>query len=1176
LYYLRSGPTASYCIGRVKVEPIATLGHACGLRWTQSGVCRLRPMLGRLGALIGVVLVSVSVASSQQPVAADVAQGKDLIAHLSTIASPDSAKDMALFSQIGLERSATILTALVTSGKADTATSEDWAKMHRALDGLIELSVGKQELFKASIYANLQESFYRYDEGDYVAALATARVALDLQQRSGVTATLYIPWNDIGKDLLHLGRIDEAAPAFYQAQKLVQDPTAPSTGDLWREIILLELSRRNSVVAHNESDAFLAAAAPSTPAEFRAEALLSASRVDIDEHRYDDAIAHIHAALSAIKTEPDPMLGAYEAIGMLGSMALEALQSMPFDQAIALCDRVDKGFAALPFSIAEFAREASNHRRRLAGEFSLVLREDSAQLERARGANDLPGEVDALLSTAADYAYLRESTQQIAVLQQGADILHSARGGSISPTVRFRLLNALGAAQLAHDDPISAGATYSEAITAIEAISSARTLAQLGDFYGDAKLGMAGVLQATGKLQDARDLLRQSLDPPPNSLGHFKRSAVLLQQAKLEQSAKQSTKEVLRLYLEAIQAIHQEEIAIAGVDKDRDLNSEVYVRLELVKYLATDARADASPKEGASSLTSASIDSTAREQLALARTASSAVGLTDAIWRVQFLQGILDQNAGDDAGAIKSYSAAADALDHIRTGLSEPEQRQAFIDNGSVQELYRRQIQLLTAGGNREQVWEFIERDKARSFLETLRGRRFATQPAGATTAATTAAARASAEELNRLEGQILAARLSLAPENVSKLRDAGNLPATVSAKLILLEGSYALARDEETLATSRATQPLALRPVTLVATQARLPVGTALIEYSILDHELAAFVVTHTSATELHWAADTVALPAQLGKLSDLLASRRSSEDELNAQLTSASTLLLGPVLRALPADTETLLIVPTQSLCLIPFQALPLPEKGSVRGFATEDTTSGGTDDLATRTLLIDRFAVAYLPSASTLQFLRPATSSASPDLFLGAIGDLSVEGWPALPGTLDETSAIQKLYPHASRVTGSAFTHEVAVKALLEHQEVHFATHGLFEEQAPLFSALITAPSPGQPSRLSLYEVMDLNLKARLVILSACETDRGQLIGGDEISSLTRTFLQAGADNVVSSLWNVSDESTALLMQSLHAHLRAGEPTALALRHAELQVRRKFPQPFFWAAFVDTGAR
>jgi CHAT domain-containing protein len=1116
-------------------------------------------------ALMAVILLSATYASSQQNAASDLAQGRDLIAHLSLPASPDQTQDMALFSRLGLERSATVLTAVLTNASASTATSEDWAEMHRALDALIELNVRQQQFFKASIYANLQDSTYRHDEGDYVAALAAARQALDLQQRSGETTTLSIPWKDLGEDLLHLGRIDEAASAFYQARKLVQDPTSPMAGDLWGEIISLESARGKAAVAHTESAAFLAAATAATPADFRAEALLSASHVDIDDHRYDDAIAQVHGALSAIKGEPSPTLIAYQAIDTLMTLGLEAMQTMPYEQAIALCDRLEKDFPGLPISVSDFAREVGNHRRRLAGQFDIVLREDSAELERGRTANDLTREVDALLHTALDYAYVHESIQQIAALQQGADILHSAGGHGITPLLRFRVLNSLAAAQLGRGDVGSARATYTEVVDGIEAISSAQMRSQLGNLYADAQLGMAGAMQRTGDFQGARDLLRKSLDPAPNSLGHFTRSSVLLQQAKLEQSAKQHPEEVVRLYLEAIKALHQ----------DKDLNTEVSARLELVKYLATDGRT--APDQGPITRSSpaGSTDSMARDQLTLARSASTSVGLADAGWRVYFLQGILDQNAGDNAAAIKSYSAAVDALDHIRAGLSEQEERQSFIDSASVQELYRRQIQLLTSSGNRERAWEFLERDKARSFLETLHGRRFAASAAATTPAATKIAARDPTGELNRLEGQILAARLILAPENESTLRNSGRLPEAVRANLISLETNYALARQQQTLAASRATQPLALHPVTLAATRARLPARTALIEYSILDHELAAFVVTHASATELHWPADTVALPVQLSKLSALLASRRSSEDDLNTQLNAASTILLGPVMRALPIDIETLLIVPTQAISLIPFQALPIPEKGSVRGFASEDANAG-LEDLATRTLLIDRYSVAYLPSASTLQFLRPATSSASPDLFLGAIGDLSVEGWPALPGTLDETSAIQKLYPHATRVTGSDFTHQVAVKALLEHQEVHFATHGLFEEQAPLFSALITAPSPGQPSRLSLYEVMDLNLKARLVILSACETDRGQLIGGDEISSLTRTFLQAGADNVVSSLWNVSDQSTALLMQSLHTHLRAGEPTALALRHAELQVRHKFPQPFFWAAFVDTGAR
>lgn len=1089
-------------------------------------------------------------AFAQSPAADDLAQGKALLARLTRGIAPVPAADQALFQQIGIDRSQQILMVVVANANSPTATVDDWTQMHRAIDALIELNVGQQQLFKASIFANLQDAAYRNNEGDAVAALAAAREALDLQQRSGQTQTLYIPWTNIGEDLIRLNRLDEAADALYQARKLIQDPTAPAAADLWRKIIALESSRGNAAVARNESQAFLAAATASTPASFRAEALLAAAQVDISEQHYDDAITHIHQALTAIKADPNPMVVAYQAIDTLLSLGMAAMQTVPYEQAIALCDRLDKDFPNLPISITGFAREVGNHRRRLAGQFDLVLRDDAAQLDRARAANDVAAQVSALLMTAVDYAYLRESTQQIAALQQASDILHSPAGAAITPLLRFRVLNSLAGAELDHGDLRPARAGYTEVSTGIEAVTSAQMRSQLGDLYADAQLGIASIMERDGDLKGARDLLHQSLNPPPNSLGHFTRSTVLLQEARLEQNAKQNPDAVVPLYLDAIAALHQE----------KEVNAEVAARLQLVQYLATAGQAAAS---------SASV---AREQLALSRSASTSVGLADSSWRIQFLEGILNQNVGDSTAAIKSYSSAVDALDHIRAGLSQEEERQSFIDSASVQELYRRQVQLLTIAGNRELAWQFLERDKARSFLETLNGRRFAQPAAAKAPTAAKPAPKPASNQLDQIEQQIVATRLALSPENESTLRTSGQLPEVTRAKLLSLETNFVLAREQQELNTSRSTQPLSLKPITLAATQLRLPAGTALIEYAILDHELAAFVVTHTSATELHWAADTAALPAQLVKLSKLLASPRASEDDLDAQTSAASKILLAPVLHALSPDIDTLLIVPTQSLCLIPFQALPIPDNGSSRGFSSD----ASPDDLAPRTLLLDRFAVAYLPSASTLQFLRAGPSSASPDLFLGAIGDLSVEGLPPLPGTLDETAAIQKLYPHATRVTGADFTHEVAIKALLEHQEVHFATHGLFEEQAPLFSAVVTAPAAGQPTRLNLYEVMDLNLKARLVILSACETDRGELTGGDEVEGLTRTFLQAGADNVVSSLWQVNDAATALLMESLHAHLRAGESTPLALRHAELQVRRKFSQPFYWAAFVDTGVR
>ena len=316
--------------------------------------------------VLAIVSLWVSPATSQQALTSDLAQGQQLLSHLS-LNSADSSADMAIFHELGVARSQQVLLAVVANGQATTATSQDWIAMHRAYDAIIELNIGEQQLFKASIFANLQDAAYRHFEGDYVVALAAARRALDLEQRSGETATLSIPWKNIGDDLLQLGRTDEAATAFYEARKFIQDPTASVAADLWGKIISLESSRGNGAVALSESVAFLQAANPSTPAGFRAGASLASANLEIDQAHYENAISRIHEALSAIKGAPDAILYAYQAIHLLMTLGLQAMQSMPYEQALSFCSRLDKDFPGLPISVSGFAREVGNHRRRLAG-----------------------------------------------------------------------------------------------------------------------------------------------------------------------------------------------------------------------------------------------------------------------------------------------------------------------------------------------------------------------------------------------------------------------------------------------------------------------------------------------------------------------------------------------------------------------------------------------------------------------------------------------------------------------------------------------------------------------------------------------------------------------------------------------------------------------------------------
>jgi CHAT domain-containing protein len=135
------------------------------------------------------------------------------------------------------------------------------------------------------------------------------------------------------------------------------------------------------------------------------------------------------------------------------------------------------------------------------------------------------------------------------------------------------------------------------------------------------------------------------------------------------------------------------------------------------------------------------------------------------------------------------------------------------------------------------------------------------------------------------------------------------------------------------------------------------------------------------------------------------------------------------------------------------------------------------------------------------------------------------------------------------------------------------VHLATHGGLHATDPLFSYLQLADG-----RLSTADIYDLDLSCALVTLSACETGRGHLGGGDDLAGLGGAFLHAGADALVLSLWPVEDERTALLMDAFYGALVSGEAKDRALRRAQLALLDgaggPAGHPYFWAPFILIG--
>jgi CHAT domain-containing protein len=104
-----------------------------------------------------------------------------------------------------------------------------------------------------------------------------------------------------------------------------------------------------------------------------------------------------------------------------------------------------------------------------------------------------------------------------------------------------------------------------------------------------------------------------------------------------------------------------------------------------------------------------------------------------------------------------------------------------------------------------------------------------------------------------------------------------------------------------------------------------------------------------------------------------------------------------------------------------------------------------------------------------------------------------------------------------------------------------------------------------------------LFNLELRADLVVLSACETGLGRDIRGEGLIGLTRGFMYAGAPRVVVSLWSVSDRATAGLMTGFYEQmLKSGKPPAAALRSAQLAMLKQpaTQNPFYWAAFVVQG--
>jgi CHAT domain-containing protein len=222
-----------------------------------------------------------------------------------------------------------------------------------------------------------------------------------------------------------------------------------------------------------------------------------------------------------------------------------------------------------------------------------------------------------------------------------------------------------------------------------------------------------------------------------------------------------------------------------------------------------------------------------------------------------------------------------------------------------------------------------------------------------------------------------------------------------------------------------------------------------------------------------------------------------------------------------------------------------------------------------------------ISTAPSASLLAALvrrsrlRRAPAPAARSL-PGVIAGTTLDG--RLSHVADELQAVARHVDGALLLNDQAT--RAAVLARIEQAPlIHLATHGALHPGDALFSFVELADG-----RLSAADIMHLRLTCRLATLSACETGRGHLGGGDDLAGLRWALLYAGAGALILSLWRVEDSSTARLMDTLYAGLvsRRPRPKDVALQRAQRAVLAyagdestpPTSHPYFWAAFHLVG--
>lgn len=494
-------------------------------------------------------------------------------------------------------------------------------------------------------------------------------------------------------------------------------------------------------------------------------------------------------------------------------------------------------------------------------------------------------------------------------------------------------------------------------------------------------------------------------------------------------------------------------------------------------------------------------------EAAAVETAARRDQLFELTWRACALQGAAHKALGESDQAVARYEAAAKEVESVRALIrSEPARRGFF---SSKLEIYEELAALHAAAGRDEKVWECMERAKARALLDVIAG-----------------------QDLP-VKGSAVVQAAREMPLLLQQLRGVAGPGGAPSAARLEKDYEAVLAKVADQPHLQEVTSLRAVLPADRKAVAAALGPDELLIEFFETATDLYVAVVA-TDGMKVH----TVAGYGRAELTRDAERFRRELQDDRSTAYAATARRLYQRLVAPYLAGRDRLAhlhVVPAGALHYLPFHALLDGDR-----------------------FLIERCLVSYSSSASALVYAARRGERRANDLATLIVAEPrpATDALP-LPHAAIEGRRVHRLAPDPKRLLEGEKATETTVRDELPRAKVfHFAGHTHSLPGAPMRSALQLTPDADHDGRLEVRDLFGLDLRGcELAVLSACETQVGPWSRGDEIVSLQRAFLRAGAPAVVASLWMVPDEPTSRLMVRFHEHLnRPGTSRVEALALAQ----------------------